>query len=106
MQLINITTAAFYTASTARLNVNWHAPAAEERIMKSRECLQRSAVCFRRSEGAGFNQLELRGLMILGYALWERATELEARELKPADRPRRRRAARNDLRATHASPAI
>jgi len=54
-------------------------------MTRAAEILERSAACFRESEaGDTRNAIERRGLMILSYALWETAIELEFRERSTA----------------------
>jgi hypothetical protein len=48
-------------------------------MLTADECLERSGKCFRKSERAtDLVRLEMHGLVILGYALWERAIDLGA----------------------------
>jgi hypothetical protein len=58
-------------------------PSTEEHMETPEHCLERSARCFRECITTHhYSRLELKGLVLLGYALWERSVELDAERLQ------------------------
>jgi hypothetical protein len=58
-------------------------PPSEEHMESPEYCLEKSAQCFRECIATHhYNRLELKGLVLLGYALWEPSVELDAERLQ------------------------